>query len=1260
MRAGDRLGGRFELVSVAGEGAMGVVWRARDLSTGGDAAVKLLSGSGADVARFRRESQVLASLQHDAIVGWLGHGDLDGGAPWLAMEWLEGQELAQVLKRGPLAPDAVVTLAHRLLDGLEAAHQAGVVHRDLKPANVVLPGGEVALAKLVDFGIARPSEENARLTRTGMILGTPAYMAPEQVRGVMTLDGRTDLYALGAVLFECLTGRPPWVGDQVMAVLARILLEPAPHAAQVNRDVPPWLDEAVARLMEREVADRPSSAARAHALFARQAEPQAAPPPQLTHQEQRLVGVIAAQLSRRDDGLADTLSPIEGAQIDEHALELVRAHGGRAERLADGSVFAVFTASAATDTAAQAARRALALRQALPGVRLALAMGRGVSGAAVPLGEAVDAAVAALASPSSLGPGVPIDALTRGLLAERFELHEVRGRSIVTGERSGGVAEARLLLGKASPFVGRARELSVLEGLAAESAEEGVARAALVLASAGMGKSRLRRELEQRLRTLPRPPRVLVAHAVQNQADAPLALAALLVRGAAPKGLDAHLAMVAPDEELARLRTFLGELVGAPSGHDANGLLKAARSDAAVMGDQLRRAFVDWLGFMAAQGPLVVLLDDVHWADAASLEWLDAALRALEHRPWCLLAFGRPELRTRFPTLWANHPLEELRLAALSSRAAEQLAREVLGEAAAPAVVARVVETASGNAFYLEELLRAVAQGASDLPATVKAMAQSRLEALDADDRKLLRAASVVGEVFWTGAVREMSGQADAAERLQQLARQEVLVQRPSSQVDGEQEFAFRHALLRDAADGMLTDDDRKVGHRLAAQWLLAHRAAAPAVLARHFELGERPADAATWWGAATADALAANDFDGVLQAAKAGHANAPPPELTCRLLLAEAEALRWNDRAPDAQLRLERLWALVEPGSVTWLRAAALGAYVAGTRRDVKEMVRLGQALLSVPQTDANAAPWVVAAGRIGTALEVNGQSALAAALVDRAQPWLERAQAQEPASPGWLYEALSFRRRSPGNADEDLLAKAIATFEAAGDLRNGCALRANVVFGLLFRGYVEDAAEKARGLLARTERLGLARLTNSVQLLLLMQCALRRPLEETLEAAKKCAGLLQSIEARNVAMYSGSITYAYLRHGKFLEAEAAARAGIAQLGRIGQAQLTLSGLLARALLGQGRAEEALALVPVETGSEPSFVPVIMGRPHRLLVRAECLDALGQAAERDLTLAALQQEIRQVAGRFGGDIDRWQEIDPLGDAAFRRLTGRA
>ena len=214
MTPGTSIAGRFDLLELAGSGGMGSVFRARDRTDGATVAVKLLHDRSPEIReRFAREARVLASLRHPAIVRYLAHGDVPGEGRYLAMEWLEGETLAARLARGPISLAETVAVAARLADALATAHAAGVVHRDVKPENLFLEQGDTVRAKLVDFGIARVRETSAARTRTGAILGSPGYMAPEQARGARDVDARVDVFALGCVLFECATGKPAFGGE---------------------------------------------------------------------------------------------------------------------------------------------------------------------------------------------------------------------------------------------------------------------------------------------------------------------------------------------------------------------------------------------------------------------------------------------------------------------------------------------------------------------------------------------------------------------------------------------------------------------------------------------------------------------------------------------------------------------------------------------------------------------------------------------------------------------------------------------------------------------------------------------------------------------------------------------------------------------------------------------------------------------------------------------------------------------------------------
>ncbi|KYG07036.1 hypothetical protein BE21_31410 [Sorangium cellulosum] len=253
---------------------MGKVYRARDRMSGEAAAVKLLHGTSAEEGeRFAREALALSELDHPGIVRYLAHGVHDAVVPYLAMEWLEGGDLSGRLKRGVLSVDEVWTLATRVAEAIAAAHARGIVHRDIKPSNLFVVGGDVARVKLLDFGVAR-LDGMTTMTTPGTVLGTPGYMAPEQARGVPHVGAAADVFALGAVLFACLTGRPAFRGEHLLAVLAKILFQELPPVRDLRADVPATLDALIGRMLAKDPEKRPrDGAAVVDALRAAEAQP---------------------------------------------------------------------------------------------------------------------------------------------------------------------------------------------------------------------------------------------------------------------------------------------------------------------------------------------------------------------------------------------------------------------------------------------------------------------------------------------------------------------------------------------------------------------------------------------------------------------------------------------------------------------------------------------------------------------------------------------------------------------------------------------------------------------------------------------------------------------------------------------------------------------------------------------------------------------------------------------------------------------------
>ena len=267
---GQLLAGRYELKDLAGTGGMSSVYRARDSVLERTVAIKILHEHFSDdpeyVERFRREARALAQLNHPNIVTVIDRGEFEG-RQFIVFEHVDGETLKSLVDReGALPVDRALALVHQVARGLAFAHEHGVVHRDVKPQNVLLD--EDGVAKVTDFGIARSIDPSDELTETGALLGTSEYIAPEQASG-QRVDERSDQYSLATVLYELLTGEPPYTGESFMAVALKHVREPVPSVRDRRPDVSPRLDAIVARAMAKRPEDRfPSTDALMAALEA--------------------------------------------------------------------------------------------------------------------------------------------------------------------------------------------------------------------------------------------------------------------------------------------------------------------------------------------------------------------------------------------------------------------------------------------------------------------------------------------------------------------------------------------------------------------------------------------------------------------------------------------------------------------------------------------------------------------------------------------------------------------------------------------------------------------------------------------------------------------------------------------------------------------------------------------------------------------------------------------------------------------------------
>jgi len=263
LTAGQLFAGRFEIVEVIGSGGMGTVYRAHDRELGEEIAIKvirpqLLAADDTLRERFKSEIRLARRISHENVVRTHDLGEW-GGVSFVTMEHVQGITLRELIDtRGRVGVSATLAVARQLASALDAAHAHGVLHRDIKPANLLLDGAGVL--KVMDFGIATLAERSSAITQVGLVLGTPDYMPPEQLLAE-TVDARGDLYATGVVLYECLTGRLPYVARSPIALIAKLLHEEPPPPLALNTEVPPALSALVIRLLAKTPDDRPGSAA---------------------------------------------------------------------------------------------------------------------------------------------------------------------------------------------------------------------------------------------------------------------------------------------------------------------------------------------------------------------------------------------------------------------------------------------------------------------------------------------------------------------------------------------------------------------------------------------------------------------------------------------------------------------------------------------------------------------------------------------------------------------------------------------------------------------------------------------------------------------------------------------------------------------------------------------------------------------------------------------------------------------------------------
>jgi serine/threonine protein kinase/tetratricopeptide (TPR) repeat protein len=1255
MQPNELISSRFLLQEVVGRGGMGVVWAALDQETSQRVALKELSLVDSSArTRFAQEAWLLSQLSHPNIVRHIAHGETPDGQLYLVMEWLQGEDAAARLIRGPLSDEEARRLVEQLAAALSHAHSKGVIHRDIKPSNLFLLKDNTL--KVVDFGIARYSELSYDMTRTGVMIGTPGYMAPEQAsRGAKGLSASADIFAVGCILFEALTGKRAFAGENALAILSKILLHHPPRLEELG--ITSSLSGLIERMLSKEPSERPQNGSELLSLLGDLTTPAAHKPSThtLTLQERRYFALLLlarpSSLTLIDsDANAPTIASETQSMMDV-LLSRVSLFHGKLTQLIEGSFLISFEGTgSATDLATQAARCALSLRE-LTASPISLSFGRAELVKQVFVGEAIDRAASLLEGAKQ---EIVIDPVAASLLESKFILQPHGEAALLLQERAS--PKARTLLGKAGPCVGRDRELTLLEATFRHCVEEDVTKTIVVVAPAGVGKSRLREEFLYRIRD--EEHLLLQCHGDALRAGSPFSLLVEALRRyfslkttdsqeEAQQKVLAVLQERLPGKLSSLCPLFLGELLGLRFSDKSCVELRNARNDAAMLGDLMRRYFLEWLYAERSRQPLLFLIEDLHWGDPPTVSFLESARRISSEGPLMILATARPEVQQVFGNFWDGK--EEVRLSELTKKASERLIRATLGDSLSNATMQRMLSISGGNAFYLEELIRAVSQGKdAEFPETVLAMASARLEELSPEERRVLRAASIFGQRSSMQALSALVSEPSLSEVLASLCEGEVFVMREEGRFAGQREYSFRHALLREAVYTTLTQQDKTLGHRLAAEWLEENQETDKRALAGHWEMGAVQEKAVLNYVRAAEQALEGNDLKGVLFCTNRAIECGASGEHLARAHWIAAEALNWQGEFQQAMESAQKAVTLCEKGEL-WFRAAGEMALAAGRMGQVQMLAALAEeassfswsAPLSVSQilfVTRVAAPWLFQ--RVGRRGESLG-------LLDKVLPFIipEELELSGLAWREILLASWDFLHSRPA-AWHTRLAKAAELFERAGDQRNTCTNLSDSAFILGVFGDVESSIAAAEKALQIAERLQTARVTAMCLSTLGASLSIAGRYAESVPYLQKAA--LHFREQRDLSMHSRALITLGRTYSELGDLSSAWRV-LEDAPKISTTtsefqQATLSADL---YLREGQTAKALeVLTPLMSLTFSPWIELSFGDYHRTLY----VDALCRLGRRD-EARAMSLDVRR---RIMSFVDSVQD-DHLRSCLLRR-----
>jgi len=873
---------------------MGIVYRA--VGPDGPVALKVLRAALSG-PQFRRrfEREALIRVEHENVARLLDAGTDEQGTHYIAFELLLGESLDEVFARGAPSAADLVSWGAQAARGLSAAHAAGIVHRDVKPSNLFLDGE--GTVKVLDFGIARVDDGRTQLTATGAVPGTVGYLAPEQAEGHVDIDARADQWALGSVLYAGFAGLPPFARESPLATLVATLMADLIPLRSQAREVPVALAAVIQRALSRKPDGRyPTMEAFAEALEGADLSASAAQVserPSMLPGERRVIAILLAIGVRDVDAIRDA----------------VHAERGTFHSLAGGRGLGVFgDASWEGDEIGRAAAAALRARDATDSVSVATgwatSTGPGFSG------RALDAAERSAAA--RLG-GVGLDAEAARHLQDHHTVERV-GEGVF--ELFGDAAPRAVEI----PLVDREAELAQLrQGLDAVVGD-GRAGVTIIEGPLGIGKARLVAEARRFAEEVTPGAKLVAAAGTAPTHEADLSLLRRLLADLV--GVEGE-----GQELLPALRGAISSALGrgpvAAAHADAlDELMRAGADSVSGVGndvvfvrDRSRLAALEWLESLAAQATLVLCVEDLHWADDASVELLEELVFRCEDRPLWVLATRRPELAPLDEPFTAASP-QKITPRGLTRRGVSTLAASVAGRAVAVEVAARIHERSAGNPYFAIQCVRALAEDdalddapdALPLPATVEAAIQSRLDHLPESTRAFCGAVSV-----WERPFSELEAAAVSAEvEGSPSDHLEALASRGLSSVRGRRPRVTHRlsSLVREVAYRSLSAELAPAHHRRAATFLVGSALADPEERGRHHALAREDALASRAFVEAAHVAIRRGDAHTTLRVADSALALGVPEADAFDLHALRVDALRFLGEHEAHGLALEEALA--------------------------------------------------------------------------------------------------------------------------------------------------------------------------------------------------------------------------------------------------------------------------------------------------------------------------------------------------------------